>query len=168
MKRLVADAGPLLHLHEAGGLHLFPLIGEVAAPRAVLAEVRVHAPALWTAALPSWLKVISLSPTAAQRAAAWRGAGVLHAGEAEALAFAQENRPDWFITDDAAARLVAESLGIESHGSLGIVLWAAARNFIGKPEAEALLTGLEQSSLWLSPLVRKRAWAALADIFPAA
>ena len=162
MKSLVADAGPILHLHEAVGLHLLPLIGEVAAPPAVLAEVRAHAPALW----PAWLKPISLSPAMVQRAAAWRQAGVLHQGEAEALAFAQEQRPDWFITDDAAARLVAESLGIETHGSLGIVLWAAAKHLIGKSEAEALLTGLEQSSLWISPLVRARARAALTNIFP--
>jgi len=30
MKSLVADVGPMLHLHEAVGLHLLPLIGEVA------------------------------------------------------------------------------------------------------------------------------------------
>jgi len=27
MKRLVADTGPILHLHEAGALHLFQFIG---------------------------------------------------------------------------------------------------------------------------------------------
>ena len=32
MKRLVADTGPILHLHEAGALHLLPLIGEIFLP----------------------------------------------------------------------------------------------------------------------------------------
>jgi hypothetical protein len=166
MKRLVADAGPILHLREAAGLHLLPLIGEVAVSPVVLAEIRVHAPELWTGAMPPWVKTAALSVAANQRAQAWQQARLLHGGEASALAFAAEVRPDWFLTDDAAARLMAESLGIEAHGSLGIVLWAAARCLIGKAEAQTLLTNLESSSLWLSPLVRARARAALESIFP--
>jgi len=91
---------------------------------------------------------------------------LVHGGEAAALALACESRPHWFLTDDAAARLLAESLGIEAHGSLGVVLWSAAKQVIGKPEAEQILTGLENSSLWLSPVVRARARVALATIFP--
>jgi len=71
MKRLVADTGPILHLHQAGGLHLLPLIGEVITAPAVLAEVRIHAPALWSGGLPPWLKPGALSATANQRAQAW-------------------------------------------------------------------------------------------------
>jgi predicted nucleic acid-binding protein len=48
-------------------------------------------------------------------------------------------RPDWFLTDDAAARLMAESLGLEAHGSLEVELWAASTHLIGKPEAERVL-----------------------------
>lgn len=40
MKRLVADTGPLLHLHEAAALHLLPLIGTVIVPARILAELR--------------------------------------------------------------------------------------------------------------------------------
>jgi hypothetical protein len=32
MKRLVADTSPILHLLEAGALHLLPLIGEIFLP----------------------------------------------------------------------------------------------------------------------------------------
>ena len=46
MKQLVADTGPILHLHEAGALHLFQSIGNVLLAPLVLAELRVHAPAL--------------------------------------------------------------------------------------------------------------------------
>jgi predicted nucleic acid-binding protein len=91
----------------------------------------------------------------------WRSAGLLHGGEAEALAFAQELKPDWFLTDDAAARLMAESLNIEAHGSIGVVLWAAASKLVTKKEAEAFLIGLEKSSLWISLKVRVEARAAL-------
>lgn len=93
------------------------------------------------------------------------GAGPLHGGEAEALALALELKPDWFLTDDAAARLLAESLNVEVHGSIGVLLWAAAGRLVKKTEAERLLTGLENSSLWMSPKVRAESRSALAKIF---
>jgi len=80
------------------------------------------------------------------------------------MALASAVRPDWFLTDDAAARLMAESLGLEPHGSLGVVLYAATQRRIGKSEATAYLTGLERSSLWLSPRVRAAARQALAAL----
>lgn len=168
MKRLVADTGPLLHLHEAGALHVLPLFGELLLPPLVLAELRAHAPAVWPGLPPAWAKVQLLSPHLQQRAEAWQRAGLLHGGEAEALALATETKPDWFLTDDAAARLVAESLGLEARGSLGVVLWAAANQLVGRADAEAHLAGLEQSSLWLSHRVRTEAQAALARIFDTA
>lgn len=132
MKAVVADAGPILHLHEATGLHLLAQIGRIICPLVVLAEVRLHAPALWADGLPPWFAAVPLSPESTQRAQRWHQAGLLHAGEAGALALACETRPDWFLTDDAAARLMAESLGIEAHGSLGVVLWAASTHLIAK------------------------------------
>ncbi len=167
MKRLVADTGPILHLHQAGALHLLPLIGEVTLSPCVFGEIRRHAPQFWPAAMPAWVKPASPSADARQRALAWQQAGLLHRGEAEALAVACESRPDWFLTDDAAARLMAESLGMEAHGSLGVVLWTAARHLIGRQDAELFLTGLENSTLWLSPAVKVQARAALAAMFPA-
>jgi len=101
MKRLVADTGPLIHLHEAGSLHLLSLIGSVAFPPLVREELRLHAPAL-PPALPAQWRMETLSPSAQQRAFAWQQAGLLHRGEAEALALAVAIKPDWFLTDDAA------------------------------------------------------------------
>ena len=46
MKRVVADTGPVLHLHEAGAFHLLPLLGEIFLPPLVIAELRNHAPEL--------------------------------------------------------------------------------------------------------------------------
>ena len=51
-------------------------------------------------------------------------------------------KADWFVTDDTAARVLATTLGIEVHGSLGILLWAAAAHLDGD-EADA------GSMLWL-------------------
>ena len=165
MKRLVTDTGPLLHLGEAGALDLLPRVGAASLGPMVLAELRAHAPTLWPGRLPEWLKLHTLSQAAQQRAMGWRQAGLLHGGEAEALALALELAPDWFLTDDAAARLMAESLKVETHGSLGVVLWAAANKLVARAEAEAYLSALEDSSLWISPRVRRVARAALETLF---
>ena len=165
MKRLVADTGPILHLHEAGALHLLPLIGEVFLPPLVVAEVRAHFPSLWPDLPPDWVRPQTLSADAYHRALQWQHAGLLHGGEAEALSLVLEIKPDWFLTDDAAARLMAESVGLEAHGSLGVVLWAVANKLVGKADAETNLNGLEKSSLWMSRRVRTEARAALAKIF---
>jgi uncharacterized protein len=109
MKRLVSDTGPLLHLHKAGAHHLHPLIGETIIPPVVLDEIRIHAPEFYRA--QEWLKLPTVPETVCQRAKAWVEGGVLHRGEAEALAVALEVQPDWFLTDDAAARVMGESLG---------------------------------------------------------
>lgn len=167
MKRLVADSGPILHLHEAGALPLLPLIGKVFLPPMVIAELRAHSSSLWPGAFPEWAQPQTLSTENQQRAWQWRRAGLLHGGEAESLALTLQIKTDWFLTDDAAARLMAESLGVEVHGSLGVVLWAAAKGLIKKSEAEKYLTDLEQSSLWISQKVRRQARAALGKLFAA-
>ncbi len=57
MKRLVADTGPLVHLHEAGGLHLLPLIGEIFVSPLVLTEAKRSGATAWLGPLPDWLPV---------------------------------------------------------------------------------------------------------------
>ena len=91
MKRLVADTGPILHLHEAGALHLLPLLGEIFLPPLVMAELRSLVPSLWPMLPPEWVKLQTLSPTARPRALEWQRAGLLHGGESEALALALEH-----------------------------------------------------------------------------
>jgi hypothetical protein len=50
---------------------------------------------------------------------------------------------------------------METHGSIGVVLWAAANRLVPMAEAEVCWSGLEKSSLWMSPEVRAEAKAAL-------
>ncbi|MDQ3684027.1 MAG: DUF3368 domain-containing protein, partial [Acidobacteriota bacterium] len=124
MKLIVSDTGPLLHLSEAQSLDLLRLTGEVHIPPTVAIEM-AHHDAGWSSALPTWIKLAQLSSPHDALAAAWEQAGLLDRGEAEALALARQFQADWFLTDDAAARVLAISLGVEVHGSLGVVLWAA-------------------------------------------
>ena len=94
----------------------------------------------------------------------WQAAGDLHAGEAEALVLARRKKSDWFLTDDATTRLFVSLLGLEVHGSLGIILWNAAKGNLGRNEAESALKRLEETSLWLSNRIRREARQALEEI----
>jgi predicted nucleic acid-binding protein len=152
----------VLHLREAQSLPLLSLLGEIHIPEAVAAELIAHDQA-WQK--PIWIKVGALVTPHTAQALAWMQGGLLDAGEAAALALAQQLNADWFVTDDSAARLVAQVLGLEVHGSLGLVLWAAADGLLAESEAKAALEGLIQSSLWLSARLIAEARASLEELF---
>ena len=56
---------------------------------------------------------------------------------------------------------MATLVGMEVHGSLGIVLWTAAQAHVSRHEAATILDGLAASSLWISPAIRAEARRAL-------
>jgi predicted nucleic acid-binding protein len=158
---IVTNTGPLLHLHEARCLDLLNLAGDVHAPLMVVIELKT----LLEVTMPSWIKVYPLENSFQKLAASWTQAGILDSGEAEALCLAQQLNADWFLTDDAAARLLAQTLGIEVHGSLGVILWAAAVGYLEYAKAQESLDGLIHSSLWMSPGIIVHARKALEKIF---
>lgn len=164
MKCIVCDTGPLLHLEEAGVRDLLSRAGEVHIPGIVEVELRRHE-AGWLDRKPSWLTITSLNPACELEAQAWQQAGLLDEGEAHAISLARQLQAQWFLTDDAPARLVGHSLGLEVHGSLGIVLWAAAMNFVTREDCESALDRLARSSLWVSASVLLEAKTALDRIF---
>lgn len=164
MIRIVCDTGPLLHLFEAESLPLLGRAGRVYIPPSVQSELLAHEPR-WTAERPPWVEIVPLAPAFAEEALAWSRSGLLDQGEAEALALAAQLSADWFLTDDTAARMIAQSQGREVHGSLGVVLWAAATGALDLAGARASLTSLARSSLWISARVLGEAEAALNRIF---
>ena len=116
MNCIVSDTGPLLHLREADSLNLLQKAGRVVVPPGVHAESVDHAP-FRDENLPAWISVETLESKFAAIADHWLQAGLLDLGEAEALSLALQIKADWLLTDDAAARLIAEQQGLEVHGS---------------------------------------------------
>jgi len=163
MRIIVCDAGPIIHLYEAHCLHLLNSAGDLFLPHRVQLEVQniIHIDTQW----PEWLHIVNLSLKEQSEAGAWQRAGGLHAGEAEAIVLSKQKNADWFLTDDAATRLFVSMLGIEVHGSLGVVLWNAAKRYINRNETEAALYRLQQSTLWLSEKIYMEARQALDNIF---
>jgi predicted nucleic acid-binding protein len=162
VKRIVADTGPLLHLSETQSLSLLRLAGDCHIPARVAAEVTGRDPD-WRR--PSWISRDELVDPYASDAMAWQQAGLLDPGEAEAVALARQIDADWLVSDDAAARLFATALGLEVHGSLGVVLWAAAVGHLDREEADAALARLATSSLWISARVLEEAKSALGELY---
>jgi predicted nucleic acid-binding protein len=161
---VVCDTGPVLHLLEADALELLNGVGTVFVPPAVNGELERLTPH-WPARRPAWLTMQDLNAIAIVQAVEWRSAGLLHEGEAQALALALAIQADWFLTDDAAVRVFAVSLGLETHGSLGVVLWCAGQAQLDQPTATTKLEALFRSSLWISMRVQAGARRALSQIY---
>jgi predicted nucleic acid-binding protein len=161
---VVCDTGPVLHLHEADALDLLSLIDAVYMPPGVEAEL-LSLIGNWPFPRPDRLKVLELEEKPAEQAIEWRASGLLHKGESESLALALQVNAHWYLTDDSAARELAKSLGVEVHGSLGIVLWAAAQGHVDQQRSIARLEALFASSLWVGPAVQEEARQALNEIY---
>lgn len=162
-RAIVCDTGPLLHLSEAGAIHLLSLAGTVLIPRLVAVEFEANTQG-WNP--PLWAKQLALGKAAQKQAGQWVTNGQLDSGEAEAIGLALQEQADWFLTDDARARQFAESLGLEVHGSIAILLWSVASGLIReKATAIQLMDNLANSSLWISDRVLQNAFAAINELF---
>jgi predicted nucleic acid-binding protein len=164
LRIIICDTGPVLHLHEAAALGLLKQAGEVIIPRAVELELKQLLPE-WPRRKPRWLRVLALAAQQRRAPVVRQLAQELGEGEAEAITLARSLKADWLLTDDAEARVVAQLAGLEVHGSLGVIVWAAATGRLDEAAAYAALARLGQSSLWMSRRIRAEATAALRNLF---
>lgn len=166
MTIVVSDTGPLLHLHQAGVADLIAELGEIYVTPQVWTELQRHSASYRQNGPPTWLRLSTPTSRTLQQAFEWLRAGLLDEGEAEALAYAQEIEADLFLSDDTAARTMGQSLGQEVRGSLGIILYLAAKGVLNRNKAFQVLDNLEnQSTLWMSAKVRNAAHQALRETF---
>jgi predicted nucleic acid-binding protein len=123
---VVCDAGPLIHLDELDCLDLLSDFQTVFVPEQVWREVENHRPnALKHPDVVMQRVSIELSENAPFQTLV--RALALDLGEQAALSLMERYPQATLLTDDAAARLAAESLGYEAHGSIGILLRAIRR-----------------------------------------
>lgn len=69
-------------------------------------------------------------------------------GETEVLTYARANPDVWAVVDDDYARRCAQSLGIRTLGTCGVIVLAKRRGVIAK--ARPCLEALQAAGLWLS------------------
>lgn len=161
MRSVVADAGPVIHLHEANALELLDILGDVLVPQAVAKEVScVIGNDRWQ----TGVTIVDLNEHARLNSQMLLSTAGLHRGEAEAIALAATIEDALILSDDAAARLYASYINIEVRGSLGIVLAAVAYGRIEKSQGREILDRLEKTSLWLSKTVFGEAKTAIDEL----
>jgi predicted nucleic acid-binding protein len=119
--RVVCDAGPLIHLQDLESLELLADFAAVLVPDAVWAEVQRHQPRALEVSTVQLSRTSDPSPIDPKLDTLGRGLA-LAAGELAAIALAQQESECVLLTDDAAARLAAESLGLRVHGTIGVIL----------------------------------------------
>jgi predicted nucleic acid-binding protein len=157
MRSVVADAGPLIHLHEANALELLDVLGHVYVPQAVADEVTCVIGSRWQ----EGVTLVNLDERTSLRSQMLLRTAGLHRGEAEAIALAGNTKGSLLLSDDAAARLYASYINIEVRGSLGLVLAAVVFGSIDKQKGRQVLERLRKSSLWISNAIFCEALSAL-------
>ena len=148
---VVCDAGPLIHLDELGCLDLLGDFQTVYVPEQVWQEVEQHRPgALKSVDVHLQRVTVELSEHASFQALV--RALALDLGEQAALSLMMSHPNAILLTDDAAARLSAQSLGYRVHGSIGILLRAIRRRQRTRNEVLSLLRDLPvRSSIFVRP-----------------
>jgi predicted nucleic acid-binding protein len=146
----VCDAGPLIHLDELGCLDLLADIAEILVPPNVWKEVQRHRPsALQSPGVA--LHRVDILPRLTRGLASLIRSYALDAGEAQALRLMRQFPEATLLTDDAAARFVAQQLGYDVHGTIGVIVQALPRKRRTKRQVLNLLRAVpSRSSLFIS------------------
>lgn len=121
---VVSNASPLIALSKIGRLSLLAeLFGSITLPQAVYQEVATQA-----ATRPGAIEIRQATWIKTQKPSDQTKINYLLAdldrGEAEALVLAEELSANWILLDEAKARLVAEYLGLNYIGTIGVLLLA--------------------------------------------
>jgi predicted nucleic acid-binding protein len=137
---VICDAGPLIHLDELSALDLLTDFSAVFVPQEVWAEVERHrAEALSRADINLLQTTVHVEADPAVDTLIQTLS--LGSGEQAAIRLARQRPNAILLTDDAAARLAAEGLGLRVHGTLGILIRAVRR---GQRTSQAVI-GLVES-----------------------
>ncbi|MBI4325713.1 MAG: DNA-binding protein [Chloroflexi bacterium] len=152
----VLDAGPVIHLDELGCLDLLEGLGHLRLPAQVADEIRKHRPRMRLETIPS-LEISRIHAPLAPRLHTLAASLRLQSGELRALALAAELKARFFLTDDAAARLAGESLGLRVHGTVGLVIRSIRRETRTTAQAREIVASIpNRSTLHLSRRLLER------------
>jgi len=138
--RAVSNSSPLIALEKIHKLELLrDLFSTITVPQAVALET---AP---TVKLPSWIEVYP-SPLTVDSRTVQPSFG---RGESEAISLSLELHPDRVILDDEPARRLAQKLGLNVIGTLGLLLSAKRRGLI--PGLQSQMDALVATGFFIGP-----------------
>lgn len=140
----VCDTGPLIHLAEIDALELLETIDELLVPETVYEE-------LTAGGIPTGFDSIETTRVTADTTAITDHQ--LDPGETAALAVAAA-KDAILLTDDLTARDAATVIGVEVHGSLGIIARGYTTGRLTQEDAAELMRALQrETSLFLTDAV---------------
>lgn len=166
MDKWVVDAGPFIHLDQIGLLRLLKHLPRLIVPQSVLHEIGQASLSAELTAVVRWpnltVRAERRPPLRALEALGKHRA--LDRGELDCLHLALRLRPRVFLTDDLAARRVAERLRLEVHGTVGLIAYAVRSQWLSVAHAEDALKALyHRSSLFITYAIIERAIRYLQD-----
>jgi predicted nucleic acid-binding protein len=143
----VCDAGPLIHLDELGCPSLLEEFDRLLVPSSVWEEVLKHRRSM----VLQGCEFPPIRPASQIWEETFRSLA-LHRGEIDALRLVANCPASLLLTDDTAARLAAERLGVPAVGTLGILIRSIRRKLKTKNEVLELLRQIpSRSSLHVNP-----------------
>jgi predicted nucleic acid-binding protein len=142
---VVCDAGPIIHLDEVGYLHLLNDFSKVSVTLGVKKEVLKHRQIRFEAYDIPWLFVPPNFPLGKPIQMMCQMFS-LDSGEMEALSILSKAPETIFLTDDAAARLVATQLGYKVHGTIGVLIRTIRRGMMKPKEVIDVLNDISSMS----------------------
>lgn len=133
--KVVVNATPLIALSLIGELDLLPRIfDEILIPDAVYEEIVVKGagrPGSEAVSAAKWILVQSPKATSSVEPLLLG----LDAGELQTLLLAREVHADWVLIDERLGRRVARAMGLETKGTVGVLLAAYLAGLITRERA---------------------------------
>lgn len=157
MLNAVCNSGPLIHLAQISLLKTFKIFQELTVPKSVFDEVTISGkPGEVEIKYLENLTTVDISKdelrqitVLKRRLKGWK----LSQPELEAIYLSRRSKR-MFLTDDLDAREAAESLGIEVHGSVGIIVRAFKERTLTLEETVRGLNDLhDKSRLFVSKTI---------------
>jgi len=127
IRKVVLDAGPIIHLDEIGCLNLLSDFDEPLVPESVWKEIEHHRLSAFQKPEVSFIRT-NVTIEKSGQVHILSNAFNLDTGEKEAISLCIQHAGSILLTDDTAARLAAKSLNIRSYGTIGVLLRAIRRN----------------------------------------
>lgn len=143
MSKAVLDAGPLIHLSELSALDVLSDYEVLYIPPVVWNEVIRHQPDIKS--VPPSIERTEV-PIIDSKLATFAKMFSLDPGEIQSLVLMAKHTEIFFLTDDSAARLVAEEFGYKVHGTLGLLIRSVRKGTRSPKEVLEILSSLQKKS----------------------
>ncbi len=148
---VVCDAGPAIHLDELGCIDLLKYFQEVLLPSTVWGEINRHRPSVFNNKDVPFNQLAGKRPSSEPLLTLCKIFS-LDAGEIEALVILEQRPHAMFLTDDAAARLVANQMNFNVHGTIGVVIRSIREGQKSPMEVLNIIKNIpSKTSLYIKP-----------------